>query len=202
MGRDVVRGRLVLPVDDDLAEMYAATQGRLAAAGFRQYEISNWAQPDRESRHNLTYWRDGGWIGVGAGAASSYRGRRWKNTPVLERYIQSVTSAGTADRVEDEVADRPTQVIDYLTLGLRLNEGVSVRGFKARFGDDLIDRLGGTGEWLLEQGLIELEGDGLRIPAAHQLITNEILLRLAEPFREPATGQVRRATSASQIAVR
>jgi coproporphyrinogen III oxidase-like Fe-S oxidoreductase len=93
-------------------------------------------------------------------------------------------------------------VIDYLTLGLRLNEGVSVRGFKARFGDDLIDRLGGTGEWLLEQGLIELEGDGLRIPAAHQLITNEILLRLAEPFREPATGQVRRATSASQIAVR
>jgi oxygen-independent coproporphyrinogen-3 oxidase len=202
MGRDVVRGRLVLPVDDDLAEMYAATQGRLAAAGFRQYEISNWAQPDRESRHNLTYWRDGGWIGVGAGAASSYHGRRWKNTPVLERYIQSVTSAGTADRVEDEVADRPTQVIDYLTLGLRLNEGVSVRGFKARFGDDLIDRLGGTGEWLLEQGLIELEGDGLRIPAAHQLITNEILLRLAEPFREPATGQVRRATSASQIAVR
>src|SRR5436305_2037565 len=80
----------VLPVDDDLAEMYTTTREQLAAAGFEQYEISNWARPGAASRHNLTYWRDESWIGVGAGAASSYGGRRWKNSPVLERYIGSM----------------------------------------------------------------------------------------------------------------
>jgi oxygen-independent coproporphyrinogen-3 oxidase len=68
MGRDVMRGALVLPEDDDLAEMYARTRDRLATAGYEQYEVSNWAKPGHESRHNLTYWRDGEWIGIGAGA--------------------------------------------------------------------------------------------------------------------------------------
>src|SRR5207253_3389808 len=71
MGRDVARGKLVLPVDDDLADMYTMTQQHLAQEGYQQYEISNWARPGRASRHNLTYWRDESWIGVGAGAASS-----------------------------------------------------------------------------------------------------------------------------------
>src|SRR6266567_2184270 len=117
MGRDVARGRLVLPVDDDLAEMYTTTRERLAAAGYQQYEISNWARPGDASRHNLTYWRDQQWIGVGAGAASSYAGRRWKNTPVLERYIASIERDGRAACVEDEQPDRATAMLDYLTLG-------------------------------------------------------------------------------------
>src|ERR1700716_3472136 len=116
MGRDVARGKLVLPVDDDLADMYTATQARLATAGYEQYEISNWARPGRASRHNLTYWRDESWIGVGAGAASSFNGRRWKNTPVLERYISAVEREGRATCVEDEQPDRETQMLDYLTL--------------------------------------------------------------------------------------
>src|SRR5207248_7087965 len=101
MGRDVARGRLVLPVDDVLAEMYTATRERLALAGYEQYEISNWARPGRTSRHNLTYWRDQSWIGVGAGAASSFGGRRWKNSSVLERYIASISRDGAAAWTED-----------------------------------------------------------------------------------------------------
>ena len=163
----MARGRLVLPVDDVLAEMYTTTRERLAAGGYEQYEISNWARPGQASRHNLTYWRDGAWIGVGAGAASSYGGRRWKNTPVLERYILSMQRDGQASRVEDEQPDRLTQLVDALTLGLRLREGVSLIGFAERFGE-------------------------------HQLITNEILVRLEEPL----AAYVRRETSASQIAAR
>ena len=198
MGRDVARGRLVLPVDDVLAEMYAATRERLAAAGYEQYEISNWARPGRSSRHNLTYWRDGAWIGVGAGAASSYGGRRWKNTPVLERYIASMRDAGVAARVEDEQPDRLTQIVDALTLGLRLREGVSLTGFAERFSLDVLDALGATGEWLLEAGFLRLESGRLRVAAEHQLITNEILVRLEEPLAD----HVRREMSASQIAAR
>jgi oxygen-independent coproporphyrinogen III oxidase len=199
MGRDVAAGRLVLPVDDDLAEMYSTTCRRLGEAGFAQYEISNWALPGHASRHNLTYWRDKTWIGVGAGAASSFAGRRWKNTPVLERYIDSVERDGRAACVEDERPDRLTQMLDYLTLGLRLREGVAVNAFADRFGVDLIELLGETGAWLISMRLLERDGMRLRVAAEHQLITNEILVRLQEPL---SNAQARRETSASQIAAR
>ena len=200
MGRDVARGKLVLPVDDDLAEMYTTTRDRLAQAGYAQYEISNWAKPNRASRHNLTYWRDEQWIGVGAGAASSYGGRRWKNSPVLERYIESIERDGRAPCVEDEQPDRATSMLDFITLGLRLREGISLRGFLSRFEVDLLSTIADTGAWLLEKGLLELDSERLRVAAEHQLITNEILVRLEEPLR--IANQVRRETSAPQIAVR
>jgi oxygen-independent coproporphyrinogen-3 oxidase len=198
MGRDVARGKLVLPEDDDLAEMYTTTRQRLATAGYQQYEISNWAQPGRSSRHNLTYWRDEAWIGVGAGAASSYTGRRWKNSPVLERYIESVERDGVAACVEDEQPDRATSLLDFISLGLRLREGISLPAFIIRFGVDLPRVLGETGAWLIEMGVLESDGQRVRVADQHQLVTNEILVRLKEPLRD----QVRRETSASQMAVR
>ncbi|MCA1645647.1 MAG: radical SAM family heme chaperone HemW [Chloroflexi bacterium] len=203
MGRDVARGALLLPVDDDLAEMYTTTRQRLARAGYAQYEISNWARPGRASRHNLTYWRDEAWIGVGAGAASAYAARRWKNTPVLERYIASLERDGRAACVEDEQPDRATSMLDFITLGLRLREGISLATFTARFDADLLTMLGDTGEWLLEMGFVELQRETeraqLRVAEEHQLITNEILVRLKEPL---LAGHVRRETSAAQMAVR
>jgi oxygen-independent coproporphyrinogen-3 oxidase len=201
MGRDVARGKLALPADDDLAEMYLATRTRLGRAGFEHYEISNWAKPGQASRHNLTYWRDQEWIGVGAGAASAYGGRRWKNTPVLERYIASVTASGVAARVEDEIPDRATRMLDALSLGLRLREGISVEDFASRFGVALRDVIGEAGDWLLANGFLEVESsDAQRIGIAdeHQLITNEILVRLDEALAD----YVRRETNASQMAAR
>lgn len=199
MGRDVIGGRLRLPEDDALAEMYTLTRHKLAAAGFVQYEISNWARPGQASRHNLTYWRDGQWLGFGAGAASSFDGRRWKNTPALERYIKSVVAGdGVAFRVEDEAPDRFTQMLDYLTLGLRLREGVSLRAFAARFGVALTEVLGDTGAWLLAEGLLRVSDGRVVIDEERQLITNEILVRIEEPLE----AYVRRETSAPQIASR
>ena len=198
MGRDVAAGRLVLPGDDDLAEMYTVTREQLAMAGFEQYEISNWARPGQASRHNLTYWRDGQWIGVGAGAASAYAARRWKNTPVLERYIASVSDTGRALRTEDEAPDQFTRMLDHLTLGLRLREGVSLARFQERFDAQLPDVLGESARWLLDQGFLELDDQRLMIAADQQLVTNEILVRLEEPLADYA----RRATSASEIAAR
>ena len=198
MGRDVARGRLILPDDDNLAEMYDLTRSYLARAGFEQYEISNWARPGQASRHNLTYWRDGAWIGVGAGAASSYGGRRWKNTPVLERYIASMSASGVADRVEDERPDRQTQMLDALTLGLRLREGLSLAEFERRFGMAFDDAVGETGDFLEASGFLERDLDRVRIGEQHQLITNEILVHLEEALAD----YVRRETSASQMALK
>jgi oxygen-independent coproporphyrinogen-3 oxidase len=198
MGRDVARGRLVLPEDEDLAEMYSSGRKILALAGYEQYEISNWARPGQASRHNLTYWRDGQWLGVGAGAASAYASRRWKNSPALERYISSVTGKGVAARVEDEAPDLFTCMLDFLTLGLRLREGVALERFQQRFGVPLLDVIGDQGDWLLRDGFLETDASHVRIAADHQLLTNEILVRLEEPLE----AYVRRATSASQIATR
>jgi oxygen-independent coproporphyrinogen-3 oxidase len=183
MGRQVARGKLALPEDDELAEMYEIARRRLAVAGYHQYEISNWAREGQASRHNLTYWRDEPWIGVGAGAASSFGSRRWKNTPSVERYIRSVTYGEPADRVEDETPDLAARASDYLTLGLRLREGVSLRAFKERFGANMLEILGADGAWLLENRFLELVGDRLRVAAHHQLISNELFVRLSEPVR-------------------
>jgi oxygen-independent coproporphyrinogen-3 oxidase len=196
MGRDVARGRLVLPDDDRLAEMYELTRAFLEESGFDQYEVSNWARPGQASRHNLTYWRDGQWLGLGSGAASSYAGRRWKNTPSLERYIASVGSSGTAACVEEETPDLRTQVMDAITLGLRLREGIDLTRFAGRFDLQLLPLLGDEGASLLTTNILECDGQRLRVSAQHQLILNEVLVRLSAPIQE------RLATSASQIASR
>ncbi len=206
MGRAVARGRLCLPVDDDVADMYDLTREWLAASGYEQYEISNWARPGHASRHNLTYWRDGPWIGLGAGAASSFAGTRWKNTPVLERYIASIVATGRAARVEDEAPDLPTRMQDFLALGLRLREGVNLAEFRRRFESDLAEVLGAELDGLLEVRLLERAGDGLRIAPGRQLIANELLVRLADSIRRSAAGAHqpgpgRRAGASAQVAV-
>jgi oxygen-independent coproporphyrinogen III oxidase len=198
MGRDVARGKLTLPDDDNLAAMYAVTQERLGHAGYLQYEISNWAKPGHACQHNLTYWRDGTWIGVGAGAASSHGGRRWKNSPSLEAYIRSVEQTGRAARVEDEEPDRHTQILDHLTLGLRLEEGVPLAPFQTRFGVELAEVLGETGTWLVAEAFLGSDGQRVWVPAAQRLITNEILGRVGSALED----YERRAMSMSHSVVR
>jgi oxygen-independent coproporphyrinogen-3 oxidase len=187
LGRDVARGRLTLPDDDELAAMYDLTRAHLAAAGYDQYEISNWARPGRACRHNLTYWRDEPWIGLGAGAASSYAGRRWKNSPALERYIGSVEATGTAACVEDEQPDLATRMLDCLSLGLRLREGISLATFRERFGQDALVVLGDTADWLLETGLLRVQGDRLTLDAERQFVINEVLVRLDQAVRDTSS---------------
>ncbi|MBI2755518.1 MAG: radical SAM family heme chaperone HemW [Chloroflexi bacterium] len=179
MGRDVARGRLRLPDDDALAAQYDLARAVLATADYEQYEISNWARPGEASRHNLTYWRDGQWIGLGAGAASSFEGRRWKNTPALERYIGSIATGGAAARVEDEPFGLADAMLDFLTLGLRLREGVSAAVLRHRFQAELGEVLGEEGQVLLDGGVLERTARGVRIASERQLVTNEVLARLA-----------------------
>ena len=179
MGRDVARGRIQLPEDDGVAEQYTATQDRLAEAGYQQYEISNWARLGCASRHNVTYWRDEPYIGVGAGAAGWLDGTRTKNTPSPRRYIQSMAK-GSVERIEEERPDPMTQMRDFIALGLRLREGLDPDRFKRRFSATLADTLGAALVDLEAAGCLEWVRGRLRVARHSMLVTNEIMLRLEE----------------------
>ena len=177
MGRDVARGRIQLPDDDQIADQYDLTARTLAAAGFEQYEVSNWALPGRASRHNLTYWRDEPYIGVGAGAAGWLDGVRTKNTPSPRRYIASV-ARGAPERIELERPDRSTRMRDALALGLRLREGIDPSRFQSRLGVSLERALGEIGAGFLAAGCLEWRHGRLRVADGSILLLNELLARL------------------------
>ena len=88
--RGVTRGTLQLPPEDDIVSMYEDATTLLDGAGYHRYEISNWARPGCESSHNLTYWRNEPYLAIGAGAAGSWQGRRYKILPDVPRYIRGV----------------------------------------------------------------------------------------------------------------
>lgn len=195
MGRDVARGRLALPDDDAIADQYVATQERLASAGYEQYEVSNWSRPGRPSRHNLTYWRDEPYVGVGAGAAGWADGVRTKNTPSPRRYMASVR-AGAAERVEEERPDLVTQMRDFLAVGLRLREGIDPSRFAARFGTSPDEVLGRRLAELLAAGCLEWSGGRLRTTLGSILVTSELLVQLDQAVEAWADAAARRPAHA------
>jgi oxygen-independent coproporphyrinogen-3 oxidase len=181
MGAAAEAGDLVLPEDDLVADQYARIQERLADAGYAQYEISNWAQPGRESSHNLTYWRNGEWLGFGAGAAGSFMGHRNKRTPVVRDYIAAAL-AGEPGYVEDEPWTRERAMRDTVMLALRLAAGISDAAFRVRFGCGLADFCTERLEELVHVGVLRWHGDRLALDPAHYFVCNAVL---AEILPEP-----------------
>jgi oxygen-independent coproporphyrinogen-3 oxidase len=115
------RGEIVPAPEDLQAEMYDAAQDRLAAAGFEHYEISNWAQPDRQCRHNVAYWTNASWWALGPSAAGHAAGWRWRNTPRLTDYLESgpLAPIDSVERLEPD-----GRVGEELMLRLRMIDGV------------------------------------------------------------------------------
>ncbi|MFN0072223.1 MAG: radical SAM family heme chaperone HemW [Chloroflexota bacterium] len=177
LGRDVLAGRVTLPVDEEAEAQYSMTMDRLNAAGFEHYEISNWALPGQSSRHNLTYWLDQPYLAFGSGAAGSLGGRRWKNHPSPDRYMESV-ALGTVARIEDEITDEATQLADFISLQLRLRQGLSPAELELRFGRSLEAVLGPELHSLRAEGVLEWHEDRLRITREWVFVTNEVLARL------------------------
>ncbi len=125
LARRVRRGEVPRPDDDVAATRYELLDDRLRAAGFDWYEVSNWARPGAECRHNLGYWRDGDWWGVGPGAHSHVDGVRWWNVKHPARYAALLGSGGSAsDGSEELTADE--RYTERVMLRLRLAEGLDL----------------------------------------------------------------------------
>jgi oxygen-independent coproporphyrinogen-3 oxidase len=170
----MARANWSLAPDDDAAEMYEAAMAGLDTAGYRQYEISNVARPGRESRHNLKYWTDGEWLGFGPGAHSTLAGTRWKNVSAPDEYVARVAAGLTleTDR-RDLTAEERWQ--EAVIMGLRLEAGISVGAMAAQYGVDLDARFGAELQPFREAGLVERDGDRLRLTRRGMLVANEVL---------------------------
>jgi oxygen-independent coproporphyrinogen-3 oxidase len=181
LGRELIGGGArygagLVATDDTVAAMYEAGCERLERAGLQQYEISNFAQPGAESRHNLRYWRREPYLGVGLDAHSMLRSpdggvMRFGNTDDLAGYL-----AGDA---EDEIerVDRAGELEEAWFLGLRLMEGVSRAALRREFGGDAIAAFDDVIEELVADGLIGCERERVALTTRGRMLSNEVFGR-------------------------
>ena len=181
--------------DQDLtADMYQWADEALANAGYHNYEISNWARPGMESLHNITYWRNVPYLGVGPGAHSFIGGYRFANMKSPVGYMTRVRAWDAAPGgVEGLLREAPgpvadidpmdarTEMADSVILGLRLVEGVSERAFRDRFGVGLHDVYGAVIAENVALGLLSVTGEGadtlLQLTKWGRLLANEAFVR-------------------------
>ena len=166
----------LLPPEDTVLEMMAITQ-TLVEGGWPRYEISNYARPGYQCRHNLNYWHNGLYLGLGPGAVSALGGERRAAVADLGQYCRRVDQGETVwdevERLEVEAAFRETVV-----MGLRMTAGVSMATLKQRFGIDLMAYYGSVLPRLFEQGVLVLEEDRLRLSRHGLDVANRVMAEL------------------------
>ncbi|OLB57534.1 MAG: hypothetical protein AUI01_04315 [Ktedonobacter sp. 13_2_20CM_2_56_8] len=168
----------ITPGDEDLcADMYEYADERLHAAGYVNYEISNWSLPGFQSRHNLTYWHNLPYIGMGVGAYSSFGGRRFSNVREPAEYIRML-KAQQWPEVESETVDKAQAMSETAFLALRTAQGLHLPTFEQRFALPFAQFAGDRLHMVEEAGLLERETEWLRLSKRGRLLGNEVFLRL------------------------
>ena len=171
---DMARAGWSLAPDEDAAEMYTWSMGRLERTGLEQYEISNVARPGLASRHNLKYWTDGEWLGFGCGAHSTRDGVRWKNVSATEDYVTRMNE-GVSTEMERRVLTPDERVEEALFTGLRLVDGIDLEALQSRYAVDGWARYRDALEPFVTEGLVRHDGRRLWLTRAGMLVANEIM---------------------------
>jgi oxygen-independent coproporphyrinogen-3 oxidase len=173
---DAASRGILVPVDeDDVADFYELAISKLAAAGWQHYEISNWcASPDRASRHNAVYWRNGDYPGLGAGAHGHVDNRRTMNQPSPRRYIEAL-EGGHLPISNTELIDERTAMAETMMLGLRLLDvGVSGDAFQRRHGVSLAEQFGPQLTRLTGLGMLDISDRSVCLTERGVLLANSI----------------------------
>ena len=155
------RGKLPLPKEELEAEMFEYIIAELEKAGFEHYEISNFSKPGFESRHNLMYWDNAEYYGIGAGASGYVDGVRYKNHGPIRHYLKAVDE-GSA-RINEEHLSQREQMEEEMFLGLRKKSGVSMARFEEKFERSFQELYGDVVRDLIRQGLMQVDGDCIRM---------------------------------------
>ena len=155
------RGKLPLPKEELEAEMFEYIIAELERAGFEHYEISNFSKSGFESRHNLMYWDNAEYYGIGAGASGYVNGVRYKNHGPIRHYLSAVEEGNA--RITEEHLSQKEQMEEEMFLGLRKKSGVSMARFEEKFGRTFDGLYGEIVRDLVQQGLMQIEGDRVRM---------------------------------------
>ena len=167
--RMVREDKVQLPDEEVSYNMYEMTTDILAKAGLQRYEISNYAAPGEESRHNIVYWHYEPYAAFGAGACSFTGTERRTNTADVLQYIQRSASLSLpalktdSDLWQTEALDRKTQISEAMIMGLRMTDGVNLQKIQQRFGIDILESYGKEIQTLLDRKMAECEGRTLRL---------------------------------------
>jgi len=178
LGKELLAGGVrysagAVPNDDLMADFYEMACEFLEAAGYHHYEISNWAKPGFESKHNLKYWRREPYLGFGAGAHSFSGTERWANAHDAAEYVGAI-QAGRLPAEQLEAVTRESALEEELFLGLRQLDGIDVRRIEREYGVALETRFGP----LESAGLVRRDGDVVRLAPARLSVSNEVFVEL------------------------
>ncbi|MEO8457711.1 MAG: coproporphyrinogen III oxidase family protein, partial [Chloroflexota bacterium] len=174
------------------ADMWDWSRERLAAAGYEHYEISNWARPGEECRHNVVYWRNGDWLGLGPGAHSHLAGVRFADVYSPTQYVRKVDEAATLDLPSDsremirampqvtfvDELSLELQMADTAILALRLHDGLDVADFERRYGKPVEAQFGEQIAEFTSLGFLERADGRVRLTDRGRYVANEVFLKL------------------------
>lgn len=168
---DYLNGELLS--DDEVADIYDEVREYLKEKGFYRYEVSNFAMKGYESRHNMNYWKRGEYIGVGVSASSFMDGRRFTNTFKIDEYINAVIY-NKSPEISSDLIDGDDAEFEFIMLGLRTADGISVKEFNSLFGADFEKKYGDA--LLKKQRFLSRDGDRLKIKEEYLYVQNDIIL--------------------------
>jgi oxygen-independent coproporphyrinogen-3 oxidase len=184
------QGRVRLDVEKETA-FYTEAWTRLGAAGYPQYEISNFARPGHACLHNLNTWRMEEWVGLGPSAASQFGGWRASNAADLAQWKTALDAGRRADVERIELTSRMLAE-DCLVFGLRMNEGVNLPALGARFPAAPWEKVAGLAARLEEAGLAEWADDRLRLTLCGRLVADAVAVQIMEAMAEPVPAETNR----------
>lgn len=179
-------GELPQPDDDLFADMYEYASDAFSETGYDQYEISNWCKPERQCQHNLQYWRNLPYAGLGAGAHGFAGGYRYSTITAPQRYVKALladnaTEFDLAFPLTPAVAkstkiDRDDDLYETIMMGLRLTkEGLNREAFRQRFGTDFVETFSDGVERFAKMGLLEVTDERVHLTDAGRLLSNSVI---------------------------
>jgi oxygen-independent coproporphyrinogen-3 oxidase len=174
LARQIQEGKLQQMPDEQQVSCYLQAVELLKKAGYLHYEVSNFALPGYESRHNLKYWTSAPYYGYGVGACSYYEQRRIQNLREIPQYIRSIASGELP--IESETSENlETEARNAVIFGLRKTDGIDVESFKSTYGIHPLSLFENKADLFLAEGFLELHDGRLRLTSGGLLLSNEIL---------------------------
>ena len=173
----IQQGTIFLPSEEEVLAMMDCTASLISTSPLKRYEISNYARDGHPCRHNINYWQNGSYLGLGPGAVSALEGRRYRTIAELARYHR-LALAGVPAWREEERLDTEQSFRETVIMGLRMLRGVSARTLRRRYHLDLRSYYGPVLERLVEQGLLDWQGDRLALTARGLPLANQVMAEL------------------------